>query len=364
MVVQIHKTIALDPVSLRFDNAANSALLPQLVTGAVLEGEIKWQPKLVWTQLVGVDDQGFYLLREGASLGLELTAEPQQVSAAVDVGTVRDGFELELAGNFAVPDPLSVTLLFWPSVEDRIRTQTLIDSTPKQLVGITADGQAQLVLDHRLEPLGLEYDGRWEVLLENGAAQQQRTPQVDFPTGQEYYERLIGWFADRLRPYLDENLEQAFSAIALPFADAASGAGPLAGSPEAFGSTVPARSQPQWYGDVLNAATDLLQSPNGIAGNRFVTEGDELQRSAHVRGLRSVDGTGVKVGILASGAEGLELVRQLGEVPAGTQVYAPAGHRGGSGTAMAEVVHDVAPGAALFVGVPPTGPRCPKCFSG
>jgi subtilisin family serine protease len=76
------------------------------------------------------------------------------------------------------------------------------------------------------------------------------------------------------------------------------------------------------------------------------TAGDNAARGPQARAT-GFDGTGVKVGVISDGVDHLA---SIGDMPAGTGVPAGAGCRAGSGdegTAILEIVHDLAPGATL-----------------
>jgi hypothetical protein len=75
------------------------------------------------------------------------------------------------------------------------------------------------------------------------------------------------------------------------------------------------------------------------------TAGDAILRAAEARSVFGVTGAGVKVGIVSDGINQLGPSVTSGDLPAGVQVLKNPG--GNEGTAMAEIVADVAPGAAL-----------------
>ncbi|MCM3878119.1 MAG: S8 family serine peptidase [Thermoanaerobaculia bacterium] len=77
------------------------------------------------------------------------------------------------------------------------------------------------------------------------------------------------------------------------------------------------------------------------------SQGDVTHRADLVRSTLGVTGAGVKVGVLSDGVTSLGLLQALGDLPAVTVLPAQAGV-GDEGTAMLEIVHDVAPGAKLF----------------
>jgi hypothetical protein len=78
-----------------------------------------------------------------------------------------------------------------------------------------------------------------------------------------------------------------------------------------------------------------------------VSEGVVAHRADRVRELYGVDGTGVKVGVLSDGVGSLGAVQASGDLPTVTVLPGQAG-TGTEGTAMLEIVHDIAPGAELF----------------
>ncbi len=81
------------------------------------------------------------------------------------------------------------------------------------------------------------------------------------------------------------------------------------------------------------------------------SEGDITHRAAAARAAFHVDGTGVKVGVLSDGVTHLSASQALGDL--GTVTVLTVGGTvqtgsGDEGTAMLEIVHDLAPGAQLF----------------
>jgi hypothetical protein len=84
------------------------------------------------------------------------------------------------------------------------------------------------------------------------------------------------------------------------------------------------------------------------------TEGDVTHRSLDARGAFGVDGTGLKIGVLSDGVTNLAASQALGDLPAtcGTPpcvtVLPGQTGAGDEGTAMMEIIHDMAPGASLY----------------
>ncbi len=75
------------------------------------------------------------------------------------------------------------------------------------------------------------------------------------------------------------------------------------------------------------------------------TEGDLLVRSNGIREVFGASGKGIKVGVIGNGAVSLELSQELGELGPVT-VYERG--TGDEGTAMLEIIHDIAPDAELY----------------
>ena len=87
------------------------------------------------------------------------------------------------------------------------------------------------------------------------------------------------------------------------------------------------------------------------------TEGDAVLKSDELRTALGVDGTGVTIGVISDGVAGLATSQGLGDLPTvdtstcnvvAESPTAPAS--GAEGTAMLEIIHDIAPGAALMFG--------------
>jgi hypothetical protein len=75
------------------------------------------------------------------------------------------------------------------------------------------------------------------------------------------------------------------------------------------------------------------------------TEGDQIMGSDLARETFGVDGSGIKVGVISNGIDSLTDSQMTGDLPESIDV-GDAGS-GDEGTAMLEIVHDIAPGAEL-----------------
>jgi subtilisin family serine protease len=80
---------------------------------------------------------------------------------------------------------------------------------------------------------------------------------------------------------------------------------------------------------------------------RFNSEGDRILFADEARRRFGVSGRGVKVGVISDSVDGIDTARASGDLPAsGVQVLS-FGQGSGEGTAMLEIVHDLAPEASL-----------------
>jgi hypothetical protein len=87
------------------------------------------------------------------------------------------------------------------------------------------------------------------------------------------------------------------------------------------------------------------------------SEGDKTHDAIQARFRYNVDGTGVKIGVMSNGTKSLATSQADGELPGNVTVL--SGQAGPTnedeGTAMMEIVQDIAPGAQLFYATGSTG---------
>lgn len=76
------------------------------------------------------------------------------------------------------------------------------------------------------------------------------------------------------------------------------------------------------------------------------SEGDRTHGAEQARGFFGVDGSGVKVCVISDGVDSLATLQASGDLPAVDVLPGQAGS-GDEGSAMLEIVHDLAPGATL-----------------
>src|SRR6202171_585876 len=85
--------------------------------------------------------------------------------------------------------------------------------------------------------------------------------------------------------------------------------------------------------------------PNGPIANSGTSQGFHAH-GADLAAATGIDGTGVKICVLSDGVNSLATLQGAGELPAVDVVSGQAGS-GDEGTAMLQIVHDMAPNAAL-----------------
>jgi hypothetical protein len=97
------------------------------------------------------------------------------------------------------------------------------------------------------------------------------------------------------------------------------------------------------------AGLDFVQNV-GIPGRPFLnagsvtSAGDTVLRAADARSTFGIDGTGIKIGVISTGVDHLSASQASGDLP---YVQVLKAGSGDEGTAMLEIIHDLAPGAEL-----------------
>ena len=92
------------------------------------------------------------------------------------------------------------------------------------------------------------------------------------------------------------------------------------------------------------AGTSLAPTGQGSQ----TSEGDLTHRAFDARMAFGVNGAGIKIGVLSDGASSLAASQALGDLPPNVTVLPGQLGGGDEGTAMMEIVHDLAPGAQLY----------------
>jgi len=78
-----------------------------------------------------------------------------------------------------------------------------------------------------------------------------------------------------------------------------------------------------------------------------VSEGDKTHGADEARNFFGTVGTGVKIGVISDGVDSLALLQSSGDLPPVIDVLPGQAGSGDEGSAMLEIVHDLAPGADL-----------------
>ena len=103
-----------------------------------------------------------------------------------------------------------------------------------------------------------------------------------------------------------------------------------------------------WNSEMLTGLTTAGSLFHARTGS-IDSEGDVTHRADLARSIFQVDGTGIKIGVLSDGVASLTTSQSTGDLGPVTVLTGQAGPANGDeGTAMLEIVHDLAPGASLY----------------
>ncbi|MSQ48489.1 MAG: hypothetical protein EXR78_08950 [Deltaproteobacteria bacterium] len=131
--------------------------------------------------------------------------------------------------------------------------------------------------------------------------------------------------------------------------------------PEDRGSFLPRNVRPsraEWEANVRAQLGEALprfaQARTGSITDGPITnvvntsQGDVAHRANLARSTFGVNGAGIKIGVLSDGVNTLASRQASGDLPPVVTVLAGQAGSGDEGTAMLEIVHDLAPGADLY----------------
>jgi hypothetical protein len=97
------------------------------------------------------------------------------------------------------------------------------------------------------------------------------------------------------------------------------------------------------------AASRAFMTPQGeVLGSAPVDTNGEISEGADLVQNEGFTGSGVKVGVLSDGVDSLATLQAAGDLPANVTVLSGQAGTGDEGTAMLEIIYDLAPGAQLF----------------
>ena len=98
----------------------------------------------------------------------------------------------------------------------------------------------------------------------------------------------------------------------------------------------------------LDAIRTIRPADEAVTRKDNTSEGDVAHRANSARTTHSVDGTGIGIGVISDGVRTLADRQATGDLPARVTVLPGQAGRGDEGTALLEIVHDLAPGAELY----------------
>lgn len=102
--------------------------------------------------------------------------------------------------------------------------------------------------------------------------------------------------------------------------------------------------------ELLAARADVRNirpAERAMLGKINTSKGDVAHAADTLRATYGVDGSGITIGVLSNGVDSLAAIQASGDLPDVTVLPGEAGS-GDEGTAMLEIVHDLAPGADLL----------------
>ncbi|MEM1067333.1 MAG: S8 family serine peptidase, partial [Planctomycetota bacterium] len=328
--------------------------LSKIPQGVQLAGELTYDATTKLTNLeLGIDTAGFYV---GPSSIFELTAEGGGEVNQQDFPLNAGALTLDLAGTVSVPSasPVSVSL----SPDERLRLKDY-DESPELIFDVSSSGESTLSITHTLDPTGLTYDGTWSFFQQLDGEQiepvEVSLPNIAYPNSDDLLTAGVGLLAGMFDTLLGPEAAANFNAISLPLINDTL---PADAAPELFGIN-PAdfgASDASWISSLFGAVRGFLEPNDPAAGGQglFRSEGDFTVGTNTVRYQRSIDGSGVKVGVISTGADGFVYSQLTGDLPVSLPTFpsdlatrSESDSFGGRGTAMMEVIHDLAPGAEL-----------------
>lgn len=99
--------------------------------------------------------------------------------------------------------------------------------------------------------------------------------------------------------------------------------------------------------NVRNFLKSKLSADDQLTGT-VNSQADTTHRAGLARTIAGVNGTGIRIGVLSDGVNTLAARQATGDLPATVTVLPGQAGSGDEGTAMLELIHDLAPGAQLY----------------
>ncbi len=100
-------------------------------------------------------------------------------------------------------------------------------------------------------------------------------------------------------------------------------------------------------GVIQQAIANRLSPAAALKIGSVTSQGDTTHAAFSARGTFNVDGTGIKIGVLSDGVDSLAVSQGTGDLGPVTVLPGQGGF-GDEGTAMLEIIHDLAPGSQLY----------------
>ena len=98
----------------------------------------------------------------------------------------------------------------------------------------------------------------------------------------------------------------------------------------------------------LDAVREITPPDYGeTKAGRVVTEGDGIHRADLVRAFSNITGRGVKVGVISDGVDARRTAQASRDLPSAIEINPDNDGSGDEGTALLEIIHDLAPGTEL-----------------
>ncbi len=334
--------------------AANTfAALSNIPAGVELIGTLEWDAELSLADVsLGLDAQGFYI---DSNSQFDLSVVGGGDLSDHDFAIDASGLMIDFDGALSVPvtKPVSATLKLGTRLPEN-----QFGGDPNSLFNVESAGGVTLNIVHTLSPGGLSYVGNFFLLPDCSGTQcvlQEISAEVDYPSSDDWLSTGIGLIGGIIDVILGGEAASNFNQLTLPLIG---GASPSDTAPGLFGTNTATFDEPEssWMDKLFGAAKAIFNTfDSDETGNtipsegqgQFHTEGDRLIGSDVVRFDREVDGSGIRVGVISTGANGLTYAQVSGDVPANLPTFVDEFSYGGRGTAMLEVIHDIAPGAEL-----------------
>ncbi len=333
-------------------------LLSELAPNIDVDGLVGLTGSLTVDFIFGFDTDGFFIsgastvdLAVSASGNLTAKADlvdDLAITATGTINTLGEGIIVHLASGS-------------PSV--RLRPEDDLS----QILTPIVDAEVELVLKQTLTPVNVSWDGVWSLSTVDNVT--TVAANVEFPTQDQFIFALLKSVGGEFASFFDAGIVDLFETLQLPLADGIGFSGPNSG-----GLAGDNGIEPVWFEKLLKNfegifAWDLteedaqlfLPEDVGLGRGLHHTAGDLLMGTNLLRQQLGLRGTGVKIGVISDGVRGLNTATQgqYPEIaPGSVEIFDqfPGGKigngSGAEGTAMIEIIQDIAPDAEFyFVGV-------------